>query len=126
VERECCSVSLRSGKNRAPADFVGSMCRARDPASQPQPLPRWLADNSKGATYRCFGHGGGVLLEGHQIIERVDRLSYSVDEAHVNVADSGPVQGFKAQRIFPMEDRHFESALATLLSNGAPAPQETS
>jgi hypothetical protein len=26
-----------------------------------------------------------------------------VDEAHVNVADSGPVQGFKAQRIFPME-----------------------
>jgi hypothetical protein len=31
-----------------------------------------------------------VLLEGHQIIERVDPVEFAgVDEAHVNVADSG-------------------------------------
>jgi len=57
-----------------------------------------------------------MSLEGHQIIERVDPVKFAgVDEAHVNVADSGPVQRFKAQGVFPMEDRHLESAFGDIM-----------
>jgi len=39
-----------------------------------------------------------VLLEAHQIIERIDPVEFAgVDDAHVNIAYSGPVQRFKAQ-----------------------------
>ena len=63
-----------------------------------------------------FGHGGSVLLEGHQIIKRIDPIEFTgVDEAHVNVADSGPMQCFKAQGVFPMEDRHLESAFRNVM-----------
>ena len=65
---------------------------------------------------RGFRHSGGVLLEAHQIIKRVDPIEFTgVDKAHVNVADSGPVQRFKTQGVFPMEYRHFESAFGHII-----------
>jgi len=60
-----------------------------------------------------------VLLEGHQIIERVDPVEFAgVDEAHVNVADAGPVQGLEAQGVFAVEDRHLESPLGDVIVQG--------
>ena len=57
-----------------------------------------------------------MLLEGHQIIKRVDPIEFTrMDEAHVNVADSGPVQRFKAQGVFPVKDRHLESAFCDVV-----------
>ena len=67
---------------------------------------------------RGFRHGGGVLLEGHQVVERVDPIKLTgVDEAHVDVADSGPVQRFKARGVFPVKDRHLERNVAKLRSS---------
>ena len=41
-------------------------------------------------TLRGFRHGRYMLLEGHEIVERMDLIEFAgVDEAHVNVADSG-------------------------------------
>jgi hypothetical protein len=67
-----------------------------------------------------------MLLEGHQIIERGDPVKFAgVDEAHVNVADSGAVQGFKAQGVLPVQDRNFESTLGDVMPRDRLAPQGT-
>ena len=56
------------------------------------------------------------MLEGHQIIKRVGPVEFAgVDEAHVNVADSGPVKSFKAQGVLPVQDRHLESTLGDIM-----------
>ena len=111
-------VSLRSGK-KPHADGISAVAcgRARDPGESTAARARdGLLKIPREPHLWGFRHGGGVLLEGHKIVERVYTVQFAgVDEAHVNIAYSGPVQRFKAQGVFSMEYRHFESTFCDVV-----------
>ena len=58
----------------------------------------------------------GMALQGVEIVQGVGGTEPAgVDQAHEQVAQPGAVLGFVAQRVFPVEDRHFQGAFADVM-----------
>jgi hypothetical protein len=64
-----------------------------------------------------FGYNvGGVALELGEVVERTDPIELAgVDQAHLEVADGGPVLRFIEERIFTVEDRFFQRPFAEVV-----------
>ena len=62
-----------------------------------------------------------MVLQGHEIIERVDLVELAgVDQAHVDVAHPGTHQGFIGERVFPVEDGRLEPPLQDVVVQRRP------
>ena len=61
----------------------------------------------------------GMALKGVEIVQRIGHTeSASVDQAHEHIPQPRPVGRFIAQRVFPMQDGHLESAFANIIIQG--------
>jgi hypothetical protein len=78
--------------------------------------PRGLLVIPRQPPFGMLSQGLGAPSRRAEIVEGVDRIeAAALNEAHEQIADSGAVLGLVIERVFAVQDRHFERPLTDII-----------